>query len=170
MKTIKLATGEQALVDDEDFERLSQFKWSHHPSHTGDKQGYAKRGAWIKETKKVKTVFMHHDVLGVDPTVVHIDHKNGIKLDNQKENLRAATGTQNAGNSYWRNTPGRTSKFKGVHWRRRNKKWIAQMTRTRNGKMMSPYLGSFDSETEAALAYNSAARRYFGQFAILNPA
>lgn len=168
MKTIKLATGERAFVDDEDFERLSQFKWSLLLSHKGDRQGYAKRGAWIKETKKVKTVFMHHDVLRVDSSI-RVDHKNGNKLDNQKENLRAATGTQNAGNSPWRNTPGRTSKFKGVCWHKRRKKWTAQLRTTINGKVRTPYLGAFDSEIEAARVYNTAAKRYFGEFALLNP-
>lgn len=167
MKTIALSTGELALVDDCDFERLSRFKWSLILSRKGDKQGYAKRGVWVKETKKVITVFMHHDVLGVDSSV-RVDHENGIKLDNQRENLRPATVTQNAGNSRWRNTPGRTSRFKGVHWHIRRKKFQATLMTTVNGKPKCKHLGYFDSETEAARAYNSAARHYFREFARLN--
>lgn len=168
MKTITLATGEQALVDDEDFERLCVFKWSLLKSHAADKQGYAKRGVWISETKKVKTVFMHHDVLNLPPSV-RVDHKNGKKLNNQKANLRPATVTQNAGNSPWRNTPGRTSKFKGVCWHRRQKRWYAQIMQTKNGVSKPKCLGYFVDEVDAARVYNAAAISYFGSYALLNP-
>lgn len=90
-----------------------------------------------------------------------IDHINRDKTDNRWENLRAATKQENAYNKAPR---GRTSRFKGVY-RSKQGRWVAGITFNKKSKS----LGYYDSELEAALAYNKAARELHGEFAYLNP-
>lgn len=106
-------------------------------------------------------VFMHAIVaerLGLSGQVDHID-TNG--LNNQRSNLRLARG-QNAKNRklYINNTSG----YKGVHWRKDRNTWVAMITV--NGNVI--YLGSSRDKIEAARMYNTAARKYHGEFAHLN--
>lgn len=101
---------------------------------------------------------MHH---GVDPTDCYIDHINRVKTDNRIENLRLATGTQNQANVDKR--PHRSSKFKGV-CRVARGKW--QGTLRKDGVRF--HLGTFNCQTAAALAYDLAAIREFGEFAVTN--
>ncbi len=87
-----------------------------------------------------------------------IDHINQVKDDNRIENLRQATNTQNQANKTKRKIL--SSVFKGVCWKKMNNKWEAQIS----GK----YLGLFDSEIDAAIAYNNAAVELFGEYALTN--
>jgi hypothetical protein len=82
----------------------------------------------------------------------YVDHVNSNGLDNRRANLRPANQTQNAGNSRARQTPGKTSRYKGVFWERRRSHWVAKITD--HGKLRS--LGHFASE------------EVFGEFARLN--
>jgi len=92
MKEIKLTgkRGGVALVDDEDYERLSQFKWNH--LHVG----YAGRSVMVD--KKKSMVYMHIFIMG-DTGFPEVDHKDGNKLNNQRSNLRPCTRSTNATNS-----------------------------------------------------------------------
>jgi hypothetical protein len=90
------------------------------------------------------------------------DHRNGNGLDNQMLNLRPATDAENSRNRGPR--PGSTSCYKGVNWYKRSGKWQAGV---RYGGV-TRHLGYFADETEAARAYDSAARVAFGEFAWLN--
>lgn len=99
---------------------------------------------------------------GIDPGLALVDHIENVRaLDNK---IRLANKTQNAQNSnpYKRNN--QSSKYKGVCWHKRQKKWLANITI--NSKRI--YLGSFDTELAAAKQYNQAALEYFGEFARLN--
>jgi len=100
----------------------------------------------------------HYDVL---PTK-QIDHINRIRNDNRIENLRLSTNSENCANRHKKN--GLSSKYKGVYWFKENKKW--QSTIKINNK--TKYLGCFHEESAAAQAYNEAAIKHFGEFALIN--
>jgi hypothetical protein len=150
MKKVPLTQGEFALVDDEDYVLVSQYKWH---LHKGRKTNYAR----IKN-KHICTT-MHRMVL-VNPEGL-VDHINGNGLDNRKENLRVCTNAQNIRNMV--KTSG-SSKYKGVTWDKRCNKWAAAIWL--NYKRI--HLGRYSSEIDAAKAYNEAAIRLFGDFANLN--
>jgi len=95
-----------------------------------------------------------------------VDHVNGDKLDNRRENLRLATNSENQAN---RRAVRGKSNFKGVTWQKRTYDegrgyWKAQIVV--QGKLH--YLGKYCTDLEAAAAYNDAAVRFFGEFAHLN--
>jgi hypothetical protein len=94
---------------------------------------------------------------------MEVDHWNHDGLDNRRENLRVCTKAQNNHNCRkhrWHNGEYTSSKYKGVCWNKTEKKWMAYIHRKT--------LGYFRTEEEAALAYNAAATRDFGEFAVLN--
>lgn len=157
MKKIPLTKGKYALVDDEDFEWLNQWKWT--ANYNGN--WYAVRR--IRNKGVQTTVYMHRLVLELntkDKRIVdHIDHNT---LDNRKCNLRVATKSENAANC--RSHKRTTSKFKGVYWKKKDKKWCAAI----RVQGESRHLGLFKLEKLAALAYDMAATKYFGVFAKLN--
>lgn len=105
---------------------------------------------------------MHRAILGIN-SKTKVDHKDGDGLNNQRQNIRVATTSQNGGNRRKQAKP-TSSKFKGVCWHKRDKVW--QVMIMANGKYT--YVGFFQSEVEAAMAYNKAATSLFGEFAHLN--
>lgn len=161
MKEIQLTQGKVALVDDKDFEALNQFKWT---ACKGKNIWYAQRKLSIKNKRgnRIK-VKMHREILGLGTTEeddIMVDHKDHNGLNNQRDNLRPATPQQNMANA--RNRVGCISNFKGVTFR--GTTWVARIGVGRKRL----YLGSFKTEVDAALAYNEAAKKHFGDFAHLN--
>ncbi|MHC4336645.1 MAG: AP2 domain-containing protein [Planctomycetota bacterium] len=158
MKKIPLTQGKVALVDDEDYERVSKYKW-----YTAKVQGffYAVTNVRVEDgRRRQKKVIMHRFILGFPNSF--IDHMNHRSLDNRRRNLRPCTGSQNQQNRL--PLAGYSSVHKGVRWQKRAKSWYAQIKH--NGKAF--HLGCFRSEVRAAKAYDEAAKEKFGEFAWLN--
>lgn len=155
MKTISLSQGKVALVDDEDFALLSQYKWS---AAKGHNNYYAVRG--VGRGKKL--VKMHRFVLKPKYGMM-VDHIDRNGLNNQRSNLRLSTNSQNQANRS--NVRGCANKFKGVYKEKGMKNWRARIES--HGKKHN--IGYFQNEVDAAKAYNYAAKLLFGNFAYLNP-
>ena len=153
MKQIPLTQGKFAIVDDEDFERVNQFKWY---AHKNCNTYYADRSV----NDNLSSVSMHRFILDT-PTDMQTDHINGDGLDNRRANLRICTHAENQRNRSRQsiNTVG----FKGVYPDRAGRVRALIM---RDGKQI--YLGSFLDPISAAHAYDSAAQKYHGDFAQLN--
>lgn len=141
--------GQFALVDDCDFDELSQYTWYYRAD------GYAFRHA----VGRPSMVRMHRQIVAAQPGV-EIDHRDGNGLNNTRANLRLATATQNRQNM--RGHKNSASQYKGVNWH--DKGWRARIKVF--GKEI--FLGLFVTQREAVLAYNEAAQKYFGEFARLN--
>jgi hypothetical protein len=153
-KEIPLTKGKVAIVDDEDFEWLNQWKWYY------SSFGYARRST--EKGGKKTIIYMHKLILGI-PNKLKGDHVDGNTLNNQRFNLRPATHQQNLFNQRIQKRQ-KSSKYKVVIWHKKNKNWHAYIKV--NQKQIS--LGSYIEEQEAASAYNRAAIKYFGKFAKLN--
>lgn len=160
---IPLTKGYVALIDADDFDRVSEFTWQV-SVNKGKRTQYARCSVWVKEAKKLTTQTMHRFILNASDGVL-VDHKNGNGLDNRKENLRIATGQENSRNSRKRTVNVR-SIYKGVS--PRGKHAIAMLAIGRDGKTVNEYLGTYRSEKDAALAYDRAARIRYGEFARCN--
>lgn len=145
MKEIQLANGRGvALVDDEDYEWLNQYRWRLHVSG-----GYAMRNRLASEKPGTYVILMHQQIAGKKGA----DHINRIPLDNRRANLRDATPTEQRYNS---STPSsNTSGFKGVNWHKATQKWRAEAGRT--------HLGLFDSPEDAFAAYVKHVTQVLGQ-------
>lgn len=153
MKQIKLTQNKLALVDDEDYEYLNQWKWYYC-------NGYAIRTMWLKE--KSFKIRMHR-VINKTPDDLFTDHINGNKLDNRRINLRSCDKKQNMANSVKQKN--RSSKYKGVCFHKRDNKWQAYIF---DKHLKLNFIGYFYTEEEAGLAYNDMAKNLFGEFAKLN--
>lgn len=153
MKQIPLTQGKFALVDDEDYEELSAFKWC---AQKGRSTFYAMRRSSVVEGRK--PIAMHREVLKCGPRD-KVDHKDANGLNNVRSNLRVATHAQNLRNRGKQKN--NTSGFKGVwFYRRRN---VFQAIITVNGFRKT--VGQFKTAEEAHAAYCAAASKLHGEFA-----
>ena len=157
MREIPLTQGKVALVDDEDYEWLAQWRWTAWTSER-NKTWYARRPIWKPERRK-SSIAMHHLILPIQHGQT-VDHKNGNGLDNQRHNLRLATNPENQCNAgpYSSNTSG----YKGVC--AVGPRWRAQLQV--DGRKV--HIGIFDVLEDAARAYDVAARELQGEFAYQN--
>lgn len=148
-----------ALIDDEDSDRVLRLNWR------------------IKKSKNTNYALTHvrrkdggysslglHKLIMNSPLGFEVDHVDGNGLNCQKYNLRVCTTSQNQMNSSKDISSGVTSKFKGVYYFKRDGKYKSQVSF--EGKQF--YIGMFESELEAASAYNIVARKLFGLFGKLN--
>ena len=160
---IPLRDGYEALIDAADRELAAYFNWNLHmpPQKNPNKKPKPYAEATVLEEFRADlgdSISLHRLLTGV-PKSVEIDHENGNGLDCRQHNMRIATRSQNASNRHY---PHRKSPYRGVV--RAKKKWAAQLEQ--NGK--NKHLGVRDTPEEAALLYNEAALKAFGEFAILN--
>ncbi len=141
MKQIELTQGKVAIVDDEDYEWLNQWKWyalKHRSTF------YAVRN--VDNYPKQKKVYMHREILK-PATYLFTDHINRNGLDNQRHNLRPVTNAQNQWNQI--------KKYNGVTWHKKDQKWVVRIRH--NGKRF--YLGGFDNRGKAIEVYKKAIIR-----------
>lgn len=151
MKYINLTQGKQAIIDDEDFERVNQYKWYAYKVKKS-LTFYARRSS------RGHTIHLHRFILNIIDNKIRLDHKNRNGLDNRKENLRIADQSQNMINYVRKNKTG----YRGVS--QRGNTYFANL----EIKGKDIFLGNFKTAQEAALAYNRGAIKHFGEFAILN--
>jgi hypothetical protein len=145
-RLVPLTRGLFAVVDAEDYDRLSRYTWF---AEGTEKNYYAVR------KQNGKSIKMHREIMNAPEHLVvdHIDH-NG--LNNRKENLRVCTFAENCRNL--RSCRHKSSKYKGVYWNKGCKKWAAQISCDNK----TYHLGYFTK------AYDKAAKKYHGEFASPN--
>lgn len=162
MKDISLTKGYVAIVDNEDFERISKYKWH----SLFDKSGnvYAVTGdRYKKGYNGQRKIRMHRFILNIDRFNHNkVDHIDRNTLNNRKSNLRIANSSQNARNQSI--TKRNTSGFKGVVWHKRDQCYQVSIVINR----VTKYLGYFEDIVEAAKAYDNAAIELHGEYACTN--
>jgi hypothetical protein len=163
---IKLTQGKIAQVDDE-FEFLDQYKWyARKERYAKSNQYYAVRAIYLNGMQSIirmHRVVMEHELSRPLLKTEQIDHINHDGLRNTLDNLRVVTHQQNIMNNRKQNTNA-TSQFKGVRWCEDIAKW---RTRIQKDKKRI-HVGYFITEEDAAHAYDTAAKLYFGKYAKLN--
>lgn len=148
MITLELSQGRVAFIDDCDG-HLAEYKW-----HCDG--GYAKRNC--RKTGKHRVLRLHREILNA-PKGVHVDHRNGDKLDNRRCNLRLCSNAENQWNRGRKSNS--SSGLKGVSFNTERRKWHA--TISLNGQHI--HLGRFRRRRHAAAVYDIAAKYLHGDFA-----
>lgn len=164
MKIIKVTSPKHGefdiLVDDEDYDYLNQFSWQIYKSK---KVYYTARSIYTpKEKNKQKAIFMHRELLGVtdkSKSKIFVDHIDHNGLNNQRNNIRLCSNTENQKNK----VPRGKSKYLGV-WYNRN----SIVSKIRINKVQVTIGQGYKTEEEAARAYDAMAKKHHGEFANLN--
>jgi len=151
IRFIPLTKGKVAIVDAEDYDWLSKYKWY------ACKRKYT---YYAYRWQNHHAIAMHRVIINA-PEGMLVDHIDRNGLNNRRSNLRLCKALQNAANQPPR---GGTSKYKGVHWSKSNNKWVTAIT----FREKYLYLGSFNDQIDAAKAYDKKAAELFGEFAYLN--
>ena len=175
-KEINLTKGFVAIVDDEDFDWLSKYKWSASVDKREDQGNYTSARTtvykYFEGYKWRRSVKMHRLIMEAKIGEI-VDHVNGDPLDNRRSNLRICTAAENARNHKKQDLINKSpcsSRFKGVTLSTNKTPygnyyyWRAQITVDGVNK----YIGQYETEEEAACMYDLAAQKYHGEYARLN--
>jgi hypothetical protein len=161
MKLLALTKGYYALVDDDDYYWVSQFNWS---AIEVNGNVYARRNKkkGILKSKEPYEIYLHRVIMRCSDKSKVIDHIDHNGLNCQKNNLRICNADENKRNikSYTNSS----SNFLGVSYDKARNKWVAQLTHNGN-KILNK---RFNTESEAAMAYDIIAKKHHGKFANLN--
>ena len=143
----------EVLVDDEDYDQIIQYNW-----HIGRQKSKFR----VERNHKAGIRRLHRFILNISDPSIQVDHIDRNPLNNQKNNLRIVSVTENNRNIALskRNTSG----YKGVSWHKTANKWTVRIHY--NGKYHS--CGLYDNVKDAARAYNEKALEYYKEFAFLN--
>ena len=153
-----VGAGKFAICDWEDWPMLRGYWWRMTAPRSGCTP-YAQ--TWDSHDSGTRKHITMHSLIMSPPAGFVVDHINGDGLDNRRANLRIASMSQNMANSRVRNC---SSKYKGVTWDKDGSCWRAYIKF--QGRRMD--LGRYGCELEAANAYDTAARQFFGEFALTN--
>lgn len=168
MNTIPLTQGQAAVVDDSEFERLSLWKWQASRKATGF---YVFRNielARVGGKRRRLRIYLHRYLMGFpNGDLFDVHHKNHQPLDNRRENLQIVSVKLHV--RWRRKAPARdghptSSRYIGVSWWKSEQKWVTQLQKS--GARI--FFGRFDSEFEAALAFDAQSRIANGNEAMLN--
>lgn len=154
-RVIKLFSGEYVRIDEEDYERLSQYSWCLFKS---EKWQYAIRTEYKNGTQK--TIYMHREIMGVTDPKIYVDHRDHDGLNNLKSNLRMSDNRFNQYNVGKKSTS--KQKYKNIRQLDENR-WQVRV-RTPKGKRVERVVYS---EEDAVKLYNELALKYHGEFAYL---
>jgi hypothetical protein len=159
---IPLTKGKVARIDAQDLDKVSSFKWRAHKSGTSDYWRAVTTVSRSAGYKYRKNITMQSLIFGPVTPGMEIDHVDGDSLNNTRANLREATRQQQSFNR----GPLKRSKFKGVKLNKPGRRKRFRSEIKSRGKTV--YLGAFNTQEEAARAYDRAAREFYGEFARLN--
>lgn len=152
----ELNSGLVIEIDEENLEKVNKYTWFE------TEEGYIRANFKSDDGKRFGVLL--HRYLTNAPEDMVVDHKDRNPLNNKIENLRICTNAQNSRNRSI-HTDKESSKFKGVYFNKKKKVWESAI----GFEGSQIYLGSFDSEENAAVIYNRKAIELFGEFALLNP-
>ena len=146
---IPLSRKRIAIIDEEDYEKVSKYKW------------YCSSVGYANHKSKGACLAMHRYILDLNDRKMTVDHINGNKLDNRRCNLRICTQRLNTKNKtkQYDNKSG----YKGVYLHS-SKKWVTNISVDNK----TVYVGIFSDIIKAAKAYDEAAVKYYGEYAKLN--
>lgn len=173
MREIKLSKGKIALVDDEDFDSLNKWKWQatfNKGNWYAMRCVYFKKGTFFKDKGKRTNISMHRQIMNINDGKIKIDHADRNSLNNQKNNLRKSTSSQNNAN---RKSTG-ASKYLGVSLQTDNRRgysvkhWRAGIKKDNKKYNLGEFPYTACGELLAAVMYDIKASQFHKEYANLN--
>jgi hypothetical protein len=154
---IKLTKNQEMIIDDDDFEKISKYKW--HASEIRNSNKFYAMTQIFRNGKRTRDV-AHRIILGFPNGF--IDHINGNPLDNRKRNLRICTNSENLCNR-----PAQKSNkigYKNIWYDKERSRFCVDISFNRK----KVFRGRFAFLDEAILARNVNLIKYHGEFAFID--